>query len=123
MPREPARGSSQPCQPYRCPGPAAALAGAWCPLPTGQRPSALEQGSGLEVPLCTEAGPPAPRSTTEQLPGIRPRQGMGRKTQGQLSPTVWVQPGWPSAGIKREAASAIAASHEVGSSFLGCRSP
>lgn len=98
VPREPTPGRSQPWQPYCCPGSAAALAGAQRSLPTGERPSALEQRSGLEGPLCTGAGPPAPGSTTERLPGVRLRQGVGRKTQGQLASTVWVQPCWSSTG-------------------------
>ena len=38
VPREPAPGRSQPCQPYHCPASAAALAGARRSHPTGKRP-------------------------------------------------------------------------------------
>ena len=38
VPHEPTPGRSQPCQPYRCPGSAAALAGARRSHPTGERP-------------------------------------------------------------------------------------
>lgn len=88
------------------------------PIPQEKGLSALEQRSGLEGPLCTEAGPPAPGSTTEWLPSIRLRQGVGQKTQGQLASTAWVQPCWSSTGTdEREAAFTLAAA--VANSFLG----
>ena len=51
----------------------------------------------------------------ERVPGIRPRQGAGRKTQGQLSSTVWVQPCWLSTGTNRAC--------EVGLQLSGLEKP
>lgn len=55
------------------------------------------------------------------MPGIRPQQGVGQKTQGQLSPSLGSA--WLAVSrIKREKQHLLsAASREVGSSFLGCR--
>lgn len=92
------------------------------PFPQDKGLLLSSRGQGLRCPSALRQAHQhhAPPRSSCQASG--PSRAWARRHRGSCHP-VWVQPGWPSAGIKREAASAIAASREVGSSFLGCRSP